>query len=508
MLNAQDLEQLRKLGIREAEVQEQLKSFQDGIPALSIVRPATRGDGIQVLSESSLKNYAELYEKNVERPGRAMKFVPASGEATRMFQVLLKYFHERPEDWMQPDPMVEDFFKHARDFAFFEAWEKALPKGSGDFSERLQEKKILPLLEALLTAKGLDYPAMPKGLLLFHRYGDQARTALEEHWVEAASLVRDATGLCRLHFTVAEAWKDRFASFTKEILPRYENSGLHFSVDFSLQKDSTKTLAVDLQNQPLRDANGQLVFRQAGHGALLANLQELNSDFVFIKNIDNVVPERALPRQILFKKALGGLCYELQKQVFHHLKALHHSPTDPDVLKSAWDFAASEPLRLVEKDVSSLDLAGQGNILLRLLDRPIRVCGMVPNQGEPGGGPFWVKDKRGEAGLQIIESSQVERESEAQQKIFRSATHFNSVDLVCGLKDHAGQNFKLQKFSDPKAGFISQKSKDGMALKALELPGLWNGAMSDWITVFVEVPPETFTPVKTVMDLLRREHQA
>jgi len=507
MLSAKDIEQIRSLGISEAEVLRQVEIFQKGIPAVSLVRPATRGDGIQVLGPEDLQAYARHYEDKVQRPGRAMKFVHASGEATRMFQALLKFFHESPNGKMQADRLVEDFFARSDQLPFLKAWEAAASREGLDFGALKSQEKFLPLLKVLLTDPGLNYPAMPKGLLPFHAYPEAVRTALEEHLVEAAAYVRDGEGLCRVHLTVSQNFRERFQEFLGEILPRYQVSGLRIEVELSVQKDSTKTVAVDPSNQPFRDAQGRLIFRQAGHGALLENLQELDSDLVFIKNVDNVVPERMLPRQVLYKKALGGLLVELQEKIFKHLQVLKQEGVGKTAVEEAWNFAASEPLRLVSPEIKPEEPGAQRALLLRLFDRPLRVCGMVANLGEPGGGPFWVDEAGAKTSLQIVESAQVDANSEPQKKIFRAATHFNPVDLVCGLRNYRGESFDLKKFSDPAAGFISQKSKDGKALKALELPGLWNGGMAHWTTVFVEVPPETFSPVKTVMDFLRPEHQ-
>jgi len=364
------------------------------------------------------------------------------------------------------------------------------------------------LFSYLLTPRGLNYANLPKGLIQFHRYADHTRTPFEEHLVEAASYTQDAAQIARVHFTVSPEHQTVIAAYIRQRLPRYEQNGCSYDITYSVQKPSTDTIAVDHDNRPFRDVNGSLVFRPGGHGALLENLNDLKGDIIFVKNIDNVVPDHLKTDTYRYKKALSGYLITLQDELFKHVGRLQQALLDPLALAEAYTFAREKLFLHPSQDLLQANASAQRAFLLQKLNRPIRVCGMVRNTGEPGGGPFWVQDQPGAISLQIVESSQVNMKSPEQRAIWQSATHFNPVDLVCGVRDCQGQVFDLHRFSDPATGFISIKSKDGRELRALELPGLWNGAMAEWNTVFVEVPLSTFNPVKTVYDLLRPEHQS
>ena len=358
----------------------------------------------------------------------------------------------------------------------------------------------------------MNYANLPKGLVPFHAYGDHSRTAFEEHLVEALEYVRDASSVARLHFTVPAPYRQVIQTYLDRVRHRYAQQGAQLDISYSIQKPATDTIAVDSDNIPVRDNNGALVFRPGGHGALLENLTDLQGDIVFIKNIDNVLPDRLKPDTCRYKKLLCGYLVHLQQQVFFHIAQLKASdPSESDGARSAIDAArrfAQDQLSLVlPQDFERTALSNQRAFLVAQLDRPLRVCGVVKNTGEPGGGPFWVRQADGTTSLQIVESSQVDMTNAEQRARWQAATHFNPVDLVCGVRDYRGRPFPLARFVDPTTGFISEKSKDGHSLRALELPGLWNGAMAHWNTVFVEVPGSTFHPVKTVMDLLRPEHQ-
>jgi hypothetical protein len=345
-------------------------------------------------------------------------------------------------------------------------------------------------------------------LLKFHQYSNGRRTAFEEHLVEAADYVKDAHGLCRLHFTVSSEHQKRFEGLLEEVRHRYEkNYNARFQVDFSLQKRSTDTIAVDIYNQPFREKDGKLLFRPGGHGALIENLNDLKGDIIYIKNIDNVATDRIKGPTFLWKKILAGCLIELQKKIFTYLERLVAQKPDEQFLDEVTDFARERLCLTPPNSWQRKSIREKREFLLNKLNRPLRVCGMVKNEGEPGGGPFWVEGKDGALSMQIVESAQVDPNSNEQQAIFASGTHFNPVDIVCGVRDYIGDPFDLWNYIDADAVFISQKSKDGRNLKALELPGLWNGAMANWITLFVEVPIITFNPVKTINDLLRKEHQ-
>ncbi len=511
MFSDRDRNQLQERNISVGEAEEQLRQFERGFSDIPAVKPAVAGDGILRMDDAVVSRYAALYEENL--PGQqVLKFVPASGAATRMFKDLYEalqagkdaeHFREFLEETGKKE--VLRLLDQLRSFAFYRELEEKLAKRGID---PLDPSAAREVLQAILGEEGLHYGNLPKGLIRFHSYGDAPRTAAEEHLVEGALYARDTEGNVHIHFTVSPEHLPLFRDLTDEKIPVFENRyGVKYEVDFSVQKPSTDTLAANPDNTPFREPDGSLLFRPGGHGALLDNLDELPADLIFIKNIDNVVPDRLKAVTVEYKKALAGLLLSLRKRVFAYLRMIE----DPAELD---DDRIREIARFLEQELCLVHPAGFDGIprqeklayLFLKLNRPIRVCGMVRNEGEPGGGPFWVRNADGSMGLQIAESSQFNLDDPKQQAVFSAATHFNPVDLVCSTRDHRGEPFPLKKFRDPGTGFISSKSKDGRALKALELPGLWNGAMADWNTVFVEVPVETFNPVKTIMDLLRKEH--
>jgi hypothetical protein len=477
-----DLSQMAELGIAPAEALRQIELFRNPPPFTRVLRACRVGDGIRTLPKAAEPWLLARFEEAVRR-GRVSKLVPASGAATRMFKELLADLNDGAEG--PPPPEVRTFLDNLPRFAFFE-----------DLADvRTADRR--EILEHLLTEKGLNYAELPKGLLKFHRYPDGPRTPFEEHLVEAADVTRDAEGNCRLHFTVSPQHRERFEALLEEVRGRYEAQyNCRFDVSFSHQQRSTDTIAVDPENRPFRQDDGTLLFRPGGHGALLGNLAGLGWDIVLLKNIDNVVPDGRKPAVNGWKKALSGYLLAIQERVFRVLERLEADPA-----------ALEEASKLVEVELSRPIPSGvdQRQFVIEALNRPLRVCGVVRNQGEPGGGPFWVEDERGQLSLQIVESSQID--PEVRQEMLAGSTHFNPVDVVCALRDRNGAPYDLHQFVDPTTVFISSKSHEGRPLKALERPGLWNGAMAGWNTVFVEVPDETFAPVKTVLDLLRPEHQ-
>jgi len=361
----------------------------------------------------------------------------------------------------------------------------------------------------LLVKKGLDYAFMPKGLIKFHKYPDKSRTAFEEHLVEAVGYVKDMHQKSRLHFTVSVEYKEKFKDLFKKVQPEYEkNLGVKFDVNFSVQKRSTDTIAVDMNNNPLRCSNGALFFRPGGHGALIENLNNLDAEIIFINNIDNIVHDSFKEEIFYWKRVMGGCLLKLQQEIFSFIKKLIRDPNDEILLQKAFDFAKTQLCIIPKEDLKFASITKRHNFILNKLDRPLRVCGMVKNLGEPGGGPFWVENKDKELSLQIVEKVQVNPSDSEQQDIITASTHFNPVDIVCSVLDYKGKSYDLKRYVDNSAVFISKKSQNGNSLKALELPGLWNGAMSDWNTVFIELPIVTFNPVKTVNDLLRQGHKA
>ena len=514
----EDLEHLASRGIPESRIQRQLGLFQKSSCTLPIDRPCTLGDGIERIPSEQITPCLREQEKAADQ-GRFLKFVPASGAASRMFQTLLQGYYDLPalglkdlgrraEKGDQPAGEVHRFLRSLDRFAFYEDLGKRLAQGGYALEDLRRQGKWQLILETLLLQPGLNYSQLPKGLLKFHLYPQRSRTAFEEHLIEAAETIKDDRGVCRLHLSVAPGFEEAFIRCFEEVKPLYEGRwGCRFEVSWSIQNPATDTPAVDLSLQPFREKDGRLHFRPGGHGALLANLNDLNGDLVYLKNIDNVLPDRLKGPTILWKKILGGYLVQVQQEVHTHLERLTAEGNNPDLLKEVREFYF-EKLKLPGPvPFNQWDLKKQKGFLIRKLNRPIRVCGMVKNEGEPGGGPFWVVDKEGFLTLQIVEMAQVDPHSPEQQALWAAATHFNPVDLVCALRDFQGRPFELQRQVDPEAVFITQKSQEGRILKALELPGLWNGGMSDWMTFFIEVPGSTFSPVKTILDLLKPEHQ-
>ena len=514
LFSDRDLKQIEEMGLTPEKVLAQVESFKKGFPYAKLNRPCTVGDGIHALSRSDLDRYAQNYSE-AALAGRAMKFVPASGAASRMFKAFLavnslyeritdkEISHKKDSDHQA----VQEFFKSLKRFAFYEDLRSAAAQENLDIDGLLEKGEYKPILEFMLTAKGLDLANVPKGLIKFHSYPGHTRTAFEEHLVEGAAYTKDGNGRVRIHFTVSPEHETSVRRHIESVRALYEKEGVSFCVEFSSQKASTDTIAVDMDNRPFRDRGGALVFRPGGHGSLLENLCDLSGDILFIKNIDNVLPDRLKEETIAYKKALAGLLIDLQKKVFVHVGKLVSGEVDRALLTEMIGFMKEKLFITIPDRLERQSRDEQIRFLVSRLNRPLRVCGMVKNEGEPGGGPFWVENQDGTCSLQIVESSQVDMGSPQQKKILGSSTHFNPVDLVCGIRDYRGRPFDLRRFVDPDTGFISIKSKDGKDLKALEHPGLWNGAMADWTTVFVEVPLATFSPVKTLNDLLRKEHQ-
>ena len=464
-------------GLTPAALETQLKNFREGFPFLPVTRAASCGDGIRVLDAAGIEQAAARYDRAKESL-RVVKFVPASGAATRMFKDLFEFVREG-----RRTAVVGELLANRRRFAFWPELRTII----GDDADELRTVENI-------VAEGLRYGETPKGLVSFHRYGDEVRKAVEEHLVEGAQYAA-AGGEVKIHFTVSPEHLTRFEALLAEKIPGYESRfGVKYRISFSVQDPSTDTLAVNPDCTPFRRADGRLLFRPAGHGALIGNLGKIDADIVFVKNIDNVTTDARRSDTVLYKKALAGVLLALQERIFEYLMALEVPGAELEPIAA---FIENELCVKLPKDY--------GTALLRqVLDRPIRVCGMVRNEGEPGGGPFWVAGADGLVTLQIAESNQIAPE---KRELMRSATHFNPVDLVCSFRTSKGGRFDLREFVDPATGFISRKSDGGRELLAQELPGLWNGAMARWNTVFVEVPITTFSPVKVVTDLLRPEHQ-
>jgi hypothetical protein len=510
--------QMKALGITEQKINSQLEAFSGPAPYLRLKRPCTIGDGIHAISEEELPALIENHKAAADQ-GRCLKFVPASGAATRMFELpLWLYTHEPRMERNEIAKRAEagegrfkdllTFINNIDRFAFFDVLRNVMAEAGLDIRRLLEEGRFKKILEYLLTPRGLNYTNLPKGMLKFHQYSDESRTAFEEHLVEAAEYARNTHGICRLHFTVSQEHREGFESLLEKVGPLYEAKyNVRFQVDFSIQSESTNTIAVDMENRPFRLADGSLHFRPAGHGALIENLNNLKGDVIFIKNIDNIVPDRLKTTTFKWKKALAGYLLKVQKRIFSYMEKLAEGIDEERFFHEALDFVKTDLFLPIPGGVRLGSTGNKREFLLSTLNRPVRVCGQVPSLGEPGGGPFWVEGKDGTLSMQIVERAQVDPDSARQQEIWGSATHFNPVDLVCGVRDYRGDPFDLRKYIDPNAIVITRKSKEGRELKALELPGLWNGAMAGWTTIFVEVPLITFNPVKTINDLLRAEHQ-
>ncbi len=488
MFTEKDLQQIAARGTTLAIVNEQIDHFKNGFPWMKIVAPATPGQGICVLSEEEAEAACKYYDA-ATIAGKC-KFVPASGAASRMFKDMFKGLEtvEAGKE-LAADAPAQKLCDNIEKFAFYTP-------------ELFTKESAQDTLSKLLTEAGLNYGAKPKGVLKFHKYADgEIRTALAEHLVEAQAYMRNADGTANLVVTISPEHQSLFEEAVAAVKDEYEaRYGVKYNITFTYQDKATDTIAVDLENKPFRTEEDTLLFRPAGHGALIYNLNNIKEEVVSIKNIDNVAVERLLPTTAKYKKVLLGKAVELRDKIFGYLNALEANPS-AELCAEIEAFLAKElcvKLPVCEDKVAALKAK---------LNRPIRVCGMVKNQGEPGGGPFVIEEKDGSTSLQVLESVQINMNDAHAKASLQNATHFNPVDLVCCLHNYKGESFDLTKYVDPNAGFMSSKSYQGRELKALELPGLWNGAMSDWNTMFVEVPLETFNPIKVVLDLLRPTHQ-
>lgn len=503
-MNQEDLLQLSARNITEEQVNQQVAQLKRGTVYVNLIRPATIGDGILRLRKEDVKQLSDTFEDD-RQYYQFTKFVPASGAASRMFKDLFTFIDNGLET-----PFTKVFFAHIHCFAFADDLEKTCRKLYGqDIDELLQQNRQVDVVKALLNEDGLAYGKLPKALLKFHHYNSFDRLALEEHLVEAARYATDTQGVVRLHFTVSKEHEQPFLEAINKLKNDYEHKYcVKYDISYSFQKPSTDTVAIDANGELFREKDGKLLFRPGGHGALIENLNDLAQEVVFIKNIDNIVPESRIDTTVTYKKVLAGLLLTLQQQTFGYLEQLDEGGCNDEELNEIICFAKDKLMIDIPDFVECYDAMEKTDFLYECLNRPMRVCGMVKNEGEPGGGPFWVRDNDDVVSLQIIESSQIKHDDPAQEAIFRASTHFNPVDLVCGCWNFKGEAFNLTDYVDNNTGFVSSKSKDGRELKALELPGLWNGAMADWITLFVEVPIETFNPVKTVNDLLKPMHNS
>ncbi|MEX0883721.1 MAG: DUF4301 family protein [Cyclobacteriaceae bacterium] len=505
MLTKEQKNQIQDLGMPLPLVEDQIRNFKEGFPFLNIHDTATIGNGIKVLKKDDLKHYVSLYE-NLSPKKIITKFVPASGAASRMFKDLYSFL-EKNHSHLNEDPFTEKFIENLNHFAFYEDLDASLKASGSSIEKALKDNHPTLVVQHLLEDQGLGYGNLPKGLLKFHQYKEGSRTPVEEHFVEGAQYGTGKNNTARLHFTVSPEHQVKFEEKVNALKKGLEQQfGVTFETSFSQQKKTTDTIAVDMENKPFVESDGTILFRPAGHGALLENLDDIDADLVFIKNIDNVVPDRLKDTTTAYKKAIGGILLEAQEAIFGTLEKLD-TDLDEKIIQEGENVYTNVLGAKLPDFYQKYSNAEKSGFLKQKLNRPIRVCGMVENTGEPGGGPFWVKEKDGSLALQIAETAQLNLEDSDQKAKFQASTHFNPTDLVCGIKDYQGEKFNLLKYRDPQTGFITKKSKSGRDLKAQELPGLWNGSMANWNSIFVEVPLITFNPVKTINDLLREEHQ-
>lgn len=504
-----DQQQFAEAGISEEKVLKQITTFEEGIAMICLEKEAVVYSGILKFTEEENKALIQYFEKAIKDID-VLKFIPASGAASRMFKSLFNFL----ESFDPKQETLDDYVERTGDTAIevFFADQSLLPF-AGIVNDRIQGKAASVeegyhlFVKELLSEGGLNYGFYPKGLLPFHNYGEYVSSPFEEHLKEGAKYAAVAA-IARLHFTISPQHEELFKEEYDRIKNRVETETKStFEIDYSFQKPSTDTIAVTLDNQPFRNKDGAILFRPGGHGALIENLNEQDADIIFIKNIDNVIVPEYLDAISDSKKVLAGLLLKIREKAFYYARLLDDNNIDPDQLGALKSFLENELNVRFSENFFGFSIDQQLAVYKDKINRPIRVCGMVINEGDPGGGPFWIRDVYDHISLQIIESAQVDLTDEAQQRIFKNSTHFNPVDLVCSVKNYKGEKYNLLNFVDEKQGFITSKTKDGKALKALELPGLWNGAMAYWNTIFVEVPSFTFNPVKTVNDLLKPTHQ-
>ncbi|MBE9468941.1 MAG: DUF4301 family protein [Bacteroidetes bacterium] len=515
MFTKKDNQQIKNKGISIQTINGQLNNFVNGFPFLNIIKPAINNNGVLFLNDDVKNEYIKIFDENVNSKN-IVKFVPASGAATRLFRKLFNYYNNyngTQEEYLKiiSDRSFESiyyFFEHITNFVFYDKLKKFLISKKFSSEGQINEKYYYKIIEYILTKKGLNYGYKPKGLILFHRYDDGNRTALEEHLVEGANYCA-SNSIVNICFTISPEHKPLFSKYLKKIKKAYEKAfNVKYNITLSEQKPSTDIIAVDLNNNPIRNDDQSLLFRPGGHGALIENLNNIDADIIFIKNIDNVVLDSLKGDTYFYKKVLAGLLLSYQNKIFNYLEKLENkAQVDSKLINEIDTFIQKKLCVIPNAGFAKFKNEEKIEYFITKLNRPIRVCGMVKNEGEPGGGPYWVENPDKTKSLQIVESTQFNKKDEKQLDIINKSTHFNPVDIVCVVRDYKGKKFDLSKFVDKTTGFISQKTKNGIDIKAQEFPGLWNGAMSDWNTIFAEVPITTFNPVKIINDLLRKEHQ-
>lgn len=506
MLTKEDLAYIEERGMDAAQVENQLKRFATGFPYLEIKDAARAGQGITVLTPEQENAAIERWKKFLADGGDVCKFVPASGAASRMFKSLFAFVdgaENVPAEGSDVAKLIAEIDKVAFIADLNEATKRLYGKTVGELKN---EGLFKELIAAIIKPEGLNYGGLPKGLLKFHSYAEGSRTPVEEQLAEGAQTAANGNGDVKMHFTVSANHRKLFEEKISEVADKMgKERKVKFNVSLSEQKPQTDTVAANPDNTPFHE-EGHLLFRPGGHGALIENLNDIDATVVFIKNIDNVVPDSLRDATVRYKQILGGYMIQLHDRIQLYLDQLATGDYDRGHLQEMLHFLHFA-FSISDRAIDGLNDVDVAMYIHEKLNRPLRVCGMVKNEGEPGGGPFIAVNPDGSASLQILESTQIDPANEEYKKMMATATHFNPVDLVCYVKDRNGEKFNLPKYIDPNTGFISSKSSHGHELRAMELPGLWNGAMSDWNTAFIEVPIATFNPVKTVNDLLRPAHQ-
>ncbi|WP_400071782.1 DUF4301 family protein [Zobellia russellii] len=508
-LTENDLALLAKKGISEKKVHDQIETFKEGIPFVQLEKAVTVGEGLSKFTQAEEKELIQKFDASQSNLS-LLKFVPASGAASRMFKALFNFLDaydpskETLDSYFERtnDKALKAFSEGMTNFAFYDLVKQRI---AGKTSSK--DEEVYLFVKEMMSEDALNYGFYPKGLLPFHNYGNHTATPFEEHLKEAAVYAKTGD-TAELHFTISEQHGDMFNTEFNTVKERVSAAtNTSFKVTYSNQKTSTDTIAVDMQNEPFRNGDGSVLFRPGGHGALIENLNEQEADIIFIKNIDNVTVPKFAGEVADSKKVLAGVLITVQEKAFDFAKRLDSGDITAQQLDEIKSFLENDLNVRFSDSFSGFSIGEQIEVLKDKINRPIRICGMVKNEGEPGGGPFWINDRKGNISLQIIESAQIDMENGQQAGILKNSTHFNPVDLVCAVKNYKGEKYNLMNFVDVKQGFITGKTKEGRELKALELPGLWNGAMAFWNTIFVEVPSSTFNPVKTVNDLLRPAHQ-
>lgn len=514
MFTENDIQQIKNKGITLEQVNAQVSRIKNGMSYSNLIAAATIGEGIEKYNDAETQALIEFYHSKQESLN-IIKFVPASGAASRMFKFLFQFLNnfdaakESIDDYIERtnDNLIKTFISNLEKFPFYEPVLSKLKENQPNFDSLSEDEMYIEFVKAMLNEEALNYSFFPKGLLPFHKYEDGALTAFQEHLFES-TLYASSNGNANLHFTVSEKhhkyFNDELANFKSAL---EEKTDTTFNISFSYQKEATEVLALKTDNTIYRNDDDSILFRPAGHGALLENLNDLNNDIVFIKNIDNIVVAEMNIEVSEYKELLAGVLLKVQEQAFKYLNQLDNKSLSKDDLKAMVDFASNKMNLVFDANFESLNSNEKIAYLKDKFNRPIRVCGMVKNEGEPGGGPFWVKDENGNTSLQIVEFAQIDIDDKVHSDIVKNATHFNPTDLVCGVKNYKGEKFNLMEFVDSEAAFITMKTQNGIDIQALELPGLWNGSMAYWNSIFVEVPLDTFNPVKTVNDLLRPPHQ-